>query len=312
MGRPLRIQYPGAFYHVTSRGNERRDIFKSRRDREKFLEYLASATERHGARIHAYALMSNHYHLMVETPEGNLSEIMRHINGAYTNYFNTKRRRFGHLLQGRYRAILVERDAYALELSRYLHLNPVRARMVERPGDYEWTSYRSYIGVVEAPDWLIRELVASAMGSRVQSAQESYRRFVEAAEERELPDPLEGGVASTLLGSTSFVEWVKNKFLQERPADRDVPALKALTERPSIEAIRNVVERNVEDGPRTKRRLSLYLCHRLSGRRLREIGAAFGVGPSAVTEASRRVEVALSNSTDLARVVDALKRELRV
>ncbi|WP_432823269.1 transposase, partial [Trichloromonas sp.] len=116
MARPLRIQYPGAYYHVTSRGNERKDIFKSRRDREKFLGYLQSATERYGAVIHCYCLMSNHYHLFIETPEGNLSQIMQHVNGSYTTYYNVKRKRAGHLFQGRYAAVLVEADAYALEL----------------------------------------------------------------------------------------------------------------------------------------------------------------------------------------------------
>jgi len=126
MARPLRIEYPGAHYHITSRGNEQKDIFKSQRDREKFLEYLECATTRYGAVIHAYCLMSNHFHLLLETPEGNLSEIMRHINGAYTTYFNVKRKRAGHLLQGRYKAILVDADEYLVELSRYIHLNPVR------------------------------------------------------------------------------------------------------------------------------------------------------------------------------------------
>src|SRR6266498_2751571 len=165
MARPLRIAYPGAFYHVTSRGNERKDVFKSRRDREKFLEYLASATERYGAAIHAYCLMSNHYHLLLETPEGNLSQIMRHINGAYTTYFNVKRKRAGHLFQGRFKAILVEADEYAAELSRYIHLNPVRAGMAERPEDYRWSSYRSYIGQNSAPEWLQMGMILGYFGS---------------------------------------------------------------------------------------------------------------------------------------------------
>ena len=142
MARPLRIEYPGAFYHVTSRGNEQKDIFKSDFDREKFLSYLVSASERYGAEIHAYCLMTNHYHMMLETPLGNLSQIMKHINSSYTSYFNIKHKRVGHLLQGRYKAILVQADAYAAELSRYIHLNPVRAGMVKFPEDYRWTSYR--------------------------------------------------------------------------------------------------------------------------------------------------------------------------
>ena len=138
MARPLRITYPGAFYHITSRGNERKNIFKSQRDREQFLIYLESATERYGAKIHVYCLMSNHYHLLLETPLANLSQIMRHINGAYTTYFNIKRERAGHLFQGRYKAILVEMDEYAQELSRYIHLNPVRAGIAEMPEQYPW------------------------------------------------------------------------------------------------------------------------------------------------------------------------------
>src|SRR5664279_2859353 len=140
MARPLRIEYPGAFYHVTSRGNEQKDIFRSRKDREKFLGYLESAKERYGAVIHAFCLMNNHYHLLLETPSGNLSQIMRHINGAYTTYFNVKRKRAGHLFQGRYKAILVEADEYAKELSRYIHLNPVRVGIVANPEEYRWSS----------------------------------------------------------------------------------------------------------------------------------------------------------------------------
>ena len=136
MARPLRIEYPGALYHVTSRGNEQKDVFKSRRDREQFLSYLESAAERYGAVIHVWCLMSNHYHLLLETPKGNLSQIMRHINGAYTTYFNVKRKRAGHLFQGRYKAILVDADAYVAELSRYIHLNPVRAGMVKKAEEY--------------------------------------------------------------------------------------------------------------------------------------------------------------------------------
>ena len=133
MARPLRITYPGASYHITSRGNERKDVFKSKRDREKFLEYLESASQRYDAVVHAYCLMGNHYHLLMETPSGNLPQIMRHINGAYTTYFNVKRQRSGHLFQGRYKAILIEADTYLLELSRYIHIN--RPERIGREAD---------------------------------------------------------------------------------------------------------------------------------------------------------------------------------
>jgi len=129
----LRIEYPGAFYHVASRGNERKNIFLSARDRQQFLSCLETATVRYGAQIHVYCLMSNHYDLLVETPRGNLSAVMKHINGAYTTYFNVKRRRAGHLFQGRYKAVLVDKDAYAKELSRYIHLNPGESQDCRRP-----------------------------------------------------------------------------------------------------------------------------------------------------------------------------------
>jgi putative transposase len=117
-------------------------VFKSKRDREKFLEYLESATQRYDALIHSYCMMDNHYHLLLQTPSGNLPQIMRHINGAYTTYFNVKRDRSGHLFQGSYKAILVDMDEYAKELSRYVHLNPVRAKIVETPEEYDWSSYK--------------------------------------------------------------------------------------------------------------------------------------------------------------------------
>ena len=154
-----------------SRGNEQKDVFKSQKDRERFLSYLESAVLRYGAVIHAYCLMSNHYHLLVETPSGNLSQIMKHINGAYTNYFNIKRKRSGHLFQGRYKAILIEADEYAQELSRYIHLNPVRVGMVSRPEEYQWSSYSDYIGQRKAPDWLKRELIIGYFGKIISEAE---------------------------------------------------------------------------------------------------------------------------------------------
>ena len=198
MARPLRIEYPGAFYHVTSRGNEQKDVFKSQKDREKFLSYVESAVVRYGAVVHTWCLMSNHYHLLLETPSGNLSQIMRHINGAYTTYFNVKRKRAGHLFQGRYKAILVEADAYALELSRYMHLNPVRAGMVAKPEHYQWSSYRSYIGHSPTPEWLKTDFILGYFGRKAPDAKNSYRRFVEDLLDSEYESPLQATVASTV------------------------------------------------------------------------------------------------------------------
>ena len=198
MARPLRIEYPGAFYHVTSRGNEQKDVFKSQKDRERFLSYVESAVVRYGAVVHTWCLMSNHYHLLLETPSGNLSQIMRHINGAYTTYFNVKRKRAGHLFQGRYQAILVEADAYAVELSRYMHLNPVRAGMVAKPEHYQWSSYRSYIGQCTTPAWLKTDFILGYFGRKASDANNSYRRFVEDLLDSAYESPLTATVASTV------------------------------------------------------------------------------------------------------------------
>lgn len=195
MARPLRIQYPGAFYHVTSRGNEQKVIFKSQKDREKFLEYLESAVVRYGAVIHVWCLMDNHYHLLIETPEGNLSQIMRHLNGAYTTYFNVKRKRAGHLFQGRYKAILVETDQYAAELSRYIHLNPVKAGIVDKPEGYVWSSYRNYIGQAKTTAWLEAQYILSSFGSKITAAETKYRQFVEEKLEKPYDSPLQAVVA---------------------------------------------------------------------------------------------------------------------
>ena len=180
MARPLRITYPGAFYHITSRGNERKEIFKSLADREKFLFYLESATRRYDAMIHVYCLMSNHYHLLLETPSGNLSQILRHVNGAYTTYFNTKRQRSGHLLQGRFKAILVDMDEYSKELSSYIHLNPLRAKMIDKLEQYRWSSYLDYIGTRKPPAWLERNFILGYFGKKPSIAQRNYREFVQA------------------------------------------------------------------------------------------------------------------------------------
>src|SRR3990170_8349518 len=147
MARPLRIEFEGAFYHITSRGNLRDRIFFDDKDRETFLEILRRTKERYGYLLHAYALMGNHYHLLIETPKANISQIMQNINTSYTVYVNRKYQRSGHLFQGRFKGIIVDKDEYLIALSRYIHLNPVRAKIVQKLEDYKWTSYKAFIGI---------------------------------------------------------------------------------------------------------------------------------------------------------------------
>ncbi len=310
MARPLRIQYPGAFYHVTSRGNERKDIFRSMEDREKFLGYLESATFRYGASIHVYCLMSNHYHLLLETPMGNLSEIMRHINGAYTAYFNAKRRRAGHLFQGRYKAILVEADSYAAELSRYIHLNPVRARMVKSPGDYRWSSYSAYVGIADPAPWLKTDFVLNLLTRDPQVAQKRYREFVEALLNAPGESPLKAVVASTILGGEQFVREVVEKYAEEAGGEAQNAANKELFPRPSIDEVVAEVEAGWAGPEKLARKIAIYLCHRFTGGTLRQIGVRFDLKESAVAQASRRFAGTLAENQDLAAQVATLEKSL--
>ena len=155
MSRPLRIEFPGAIYHVTSRGDRREAIFEDDVDRQALLEVLAQGAGRFDAQVLAYCLMGNHYHFVLHTRAANLSRLMRHVNGGvYTQSFNRRHGKVGHLFQGRFKAILVDREAYLLEVCRYVELNPVRAAMVAEPGEWAWSSYRAHVGEVATPQWL--------------------------------------------------------------------------------------------------------------------------------------------------------------
>lgn len=204
MARPLRIEYDGALYHVTSRGNDRKAIFKDETDRELFLGTLTQVTERYHWICHAYCLMNNHYHLVVETPDGNLSKGMRQLNGVYTQAFNKRHHRVGHLFQGRYKGILVQKESHFLEVCRYVVLNPVRAKAVTRPQQWKWSSCRATAGMVEPHRCLRLEEILGRFGRRKGEAQERYREFVQAGVQgASIWDGLKG---QSLLGGERFVE----------------------------------------------------------------------------------------------------------
>jgi REP element-mobilizing transposase RayT len=308
MARPLRIAFPGAFYHITARGNERKAVFKSKRDREKFLEYLETATERYHAVIHAYCLMDNHYHLLLETPAGNLSRIMHHVNGAYTTYFNVKRARSGHLFQGRYKAIVVEKDEYAKELSRYIHLNPVRAKMVQSPEQYAWTSYRFYIGKDKAPSWLQRQFILDYFGSPINVAQKGYEKFVLQLVDKDYKSPLKDVFGSVLLGSQAFIDCIRNEFVSKQKSDRNVPALKQLVRQATIPDICQTVESVLGETPRLSRKAKIYLCRKHTPASLALIGDRFGIGDSAVAQSCSRFLNEIKADRRLRRQVDKIEK----
>jgi len=310
MSRPLRIEYPGAFYHVTSRGNERKTVFQSNRDREKYLSYLESAHKRYGAVIHAYCLMGNHYHLLLETPRGNLSKILQYVNGAYTTYFNIKRSRSGHLFQGRFKGILVDKDEYCKELSRYIHLNPVRAGMVKSPSEYPWSSYRYFIGKGKKPEWLTMELVLDEFGGEGRRGFRRYREYVEGGVSKEVENPLKKVIASTFLGGEEFIESIKLKYLEEKEIDgRDLPALKEILKGPSLEAIEKAVTRIVGGGYPLSKKICIYLSYQYSGLNLREIGEYFGMQRSAISQLSRRFGETIKGDLELRKLLSNVEKE---
>jgi len=311
VSRPLRIEYPGAFYHVTARGNERKDIFRDERDRERFLDYLETAVVRYKAVTHAYCLMNNHYHLLLSTPASNLSQIVRHINGAYTVYFNKRHHRFGHLFQGRYRAILVDADEYAGELSRYIHLNPVRAGLVDRPEEYLWSSYRNYIGKKKAARWQTTDWLLRYFGKGLADAQRGYRAFVEAKIGAAEENPLKEAIASTILGRPDFIDYIREKYLGGRKRNRDVPAVAALTW-VALEKIEERVRLEFQDKPAQAKKASIYLSHRFSGLSLKEIGRQFGIKESAVSQASSRFESDILENARLRKKVEKVREALNL
>ncbi|MDJ0804425.1 MAG: transposase [Desulfobacterales bacterium] len=311
MARPLRITYPGAFYHITSRGNERKAIFKGRADRLRFLAYLESATERYRAVIHCYCLMVNHYHLLLETPLGNLPQIMRHINGAYTTYFNIKRDRSGHLFQGRYKAILVEKDAYARELSRYIHLNPVRAGIVAKPEAYEWTSYAAYVGARPPSWWLLRGFILGYFGRQEKAAQKRYKAFVASIPGWPGVSPLKNLPGGMILGRRQFVDTIRAAHISDRLPGRDLPALKELQNKPQLSHIEAMVDRIVEKDAKLARNLKIYFIRKCSGTPLKAIGERYGLGESGVSQVGRRLDKRKAEDAALRLVIAKIDRAIK-
>lgn len=278
MARPLRIEFPNAAYHITSRGNARQRIFLDARDYSTFLEILCSVVKKLNWILHVYCLMSNHYHLLLETPEGNLSRGMRQLNGIYTQQFNRRHNRIGHVLQGRYKAILVDKDNYLLELCRYVVLNPVRAGVVRSPKEWQWSSYGSTTGYRKGIPCLTTEWILLQFGNERKEASRRYREFVREGLKEE--SPLKEVKGQLFLGEDSFIERFQ-QLMKDKEALKEIPRLQRYVARPLLEEI--LKKRKLED-------VSIYRAHVKYGYTLKEIGEYLGVHYTTVSRATRRAE----------------------
>ena len=213
MARPLRLEFPGALYHITSRGNRREAIYENTEDREAFLTILGDVCALYRWRCYAYCLMGNHYHLLIETLDGNLSKGMRQLNGVYTQTFNRLHQRSGHVFQGRYKSILVEKESYLLELARYIVLNPVRATMVRSAREWRWSSYRATVGQQAVQPWHEVKGLLSIFGRRKSVAVEKYKQFV--ADGKNQPSPWQALKNQVYLGDDQFVEDMQDRIADE-------------------------------------------------------------------------------------------------
>ena len=321
MARSLRVEYPGAFYHIINRGNAGEDLFKSLRDREKFLEYLETATSRFFIRIHTYCLMTNHYHLLVETPEANLSRAIQWINVSYAVYFNFKRQRRGHLFQGRFKSVLVDADDYLMHLSRYIHLNPVRAKMVESASDYPWSSYSSFVGKKETPKWLETDWLLSQFGRNLKEAKKRYKAFVEDVDPDSLENPNKAQIGGFILGGEEFAKWIDDQFLSPQSDDRERPQLKRLKPRVDMDNIISAVSKSfgieaeqiLAKGKKRNiaRDVAIYLARDLAGKTGKELGEIFGnVSGAAITMRHKVVNEQIRKNSRLKGRINRLIKQI--
>ena len=289
MSRPLRLEFPGALYHVTARGNARQKIYLDAEDRRLYLDLLGKEVTQQGWRCYAYCLMDNHYHLLIETPEPNLVAGMRRLNGVYTQVFNRRQRRVGHLFQGRYKAIVVDKDAYLRELCRYIVLNPVRAKAVRSPQRWPWSSYRATVGELAAPSWLAVEEVQALFSGR-----SAYRRFVEEGIGEE--SPWAGLRGQIYLGGDAFLKRMQRRLPGRRvrgiarshlePLRPDAAAIEAGV----AKAYRISIDRVLDRASGEAYKAAVYLLRRAANLPLAEVAKRAGISLPRVSQIQSEIE----------------------
>ncbi len=316
MARPLRIEYPGAFYHVMNRGQFRRNIFLEDKGRQSFVDLLADIARLWKVKVHAYCLMGSHYHLLLSTPTGGLSRAMRHLDGIYTQKFNRVHHRDGPLFRGRYKAILIDAEAYFLLVVRYIHKNPTEAGAVSDIDRYRWSSHWEYLNKKHCPDWLDRRSVMSRFGGL-----KDYQTFMHDEIEEEIKKFYQGPYHKPVLGSKEFIGRVKERLgdkarvESEKPESRRVFGLdlEEIVEATAREYGKEVEElkRRKRGGENEARMVAIYLGRHLGGHKHEEIGRMVGLGnTSSVSSAYLLMKARMSKEKELVRRVRRIERSL--
>ena len=329
MARPLRIQYPNACYHITCRGNERKSIFLDAQDYKTFLKKLSRSLSIYNVSLLAYTCMQNHFHLLITTPDGNLSEFMRHFNISYTYAFNHRHNRVGHLYQGRYKAFLIDSDNYLPAVSRYIHLNPIRIKAFSnKTAKEKWhiltedknSSLPGYLSVGKREDFVTYAPVLSYMGGDNRKGRHQYRQFIKEGIEQEIENPLKAGKGSGIVGEPDFIQWVKETFLGEETDRREQPALRKLRSKMKPEELIDYFahltgksrEEICQRGKRSlERAMLMELLYRFSQITQPEIGRLAGeIDYSAVSQARKRLQVRMEREPKLRKRFDELSNQL--
>jgi REP element-mobilizing transposase RayT len=286
MPRKPRLEFENAFYHVMNRGRGRETIFHDDKYYQIFIDILKDVHERFGCIIHCYCLMGNHYHILLETPHANLSRIMRHINGVYTQAHNRLKKTDGSLFRGRYKAILVDKDAYIMQLSRYIHRNPVDMKkpLVTNLEDYKWSSYRAYIGKDKNVKWLSRQFTYDILGHK--QKYKSYASFVDQGVDDETQGYFSGKQTPSIIGETGFKQWIFDKKLGEYSLKTKSKTISEITSIDIVSTVAKLYEKDIkyileiQKGPQTEnkaRKIAMYLCQQMTGELQKDIASYFNL-----------------------------------
>lgn len=283
MARPLRIEYPGAWYHVMNRGRRKEEIFQDDRDREMYLEVLDQTFRLFKIEIHAYSLMANHYHLLLCTPEGNLARAIRHLNGVYTQKYNKRHKIDGSLFRGRYKSIVVDKESYLLEVVRYIHRNAIKAGLEKKPGEYKWDSHSAYMNGRQSPKWLMTEEVLSKFSKYEKEARREMRAFVNMEVPKDLLKKLESVNWPSMLGGKKFKEKIRDIVKGKEIDSCEIKGYKDYREKGYNEenikkiifAKQDILEKRRSRKLSGERKAIIYLL-RMYGKTLKEIGLCMG------------------------------------